>query len=229
MSSTGDALPITGPYPASDDQWKQWALSVFGGNDVRATAAAHAAALARSAGASSDDLFAAARAAYDNPGPAATSAAITGASDAVIRPSGRLVLGFALVGILVVGIPAVIVRSGTGSVIPVIGAAAVIMVVWFVLSARSNIRVDGATITVQGLLHRRAFNRLDVRQIAVQSRVNELGTPNPPMKGFVAAFVAGDFSHLFELRQGAWTRSDIDKIGAALGVRVVDDSEPSVI
>jgi hypothetical protein len=229
MSSTGDVLPLTSGAPATDDQWKQWAVSVFGGNEARATAAAHAAALARSAGASSDELFAAARAAYDNPGPGATAAAIAGAHDAVIRPSGRRILAFILVGILVASVPAVIARVGSGGAVLVIGAAAVIFIVWYALSIRSNVRVNGATITVQGVLHRRVFQVLDVRQITVQPRATELGARNGPLRGqFLASFIGSDFSHLFELRQGAWTRTDIDKIGAALGVQVVDDSETSV-
>jgi hypothetical protein len=229
MSGTGDARPLSSADPASDDQWKQWALSVFGGNEARATAAAQAAASARSAGASSDDLFAAARAAYNNLGTGPSAVAIAGAHDAVIRPSGRRVLAFTLAGILIVGTAAVIARSGSGSVIPVIGAAVVIMGVWYGLSARSNVRVAGPTITVQGVLHRRVFERLDVRQITVQPRAKELGAPNGRLRGqFLASFVAGDFSHLFELRQGAWTRSDIDKIGAAIGVQVEDDAQASV-
>jgi hypothetical protein len=212
MSGTGDARPLSSADPASDDQWKQWALSVFGGNEARATAAAQAAASARSAGASSDDLFAAARAAYNNLGTGPSAVAIAGAHDAVIRPSGRRVLAFTLAGILIVGTAAVIARSGSGSVIPVIGAAVVIM-----------------GVTVQGVLHRRVFERLDVRQITVQPRAKELGAPNGRLRGqFLASFVAGDFSHLFELRQGAWTRSDIDKIGAAIGVQVEDDAQASV-
>jgi hypothetical protein len=49
------------------------------------------------------------------------------------------------------------------------------------------------------------------------------------MRGqFLASFVGDDFGHLFELRQGAWTRKDIDRIGSAIGVQVVDDAMPSI-
>ena len=38
-----------------------------------------------------------------------------------------------------------------------IGAAAVIMGVWYALSLRSSVRVLGPTVSVQGVLHRREF------------------------------------------------------------------------
>jgi hypothetical protein len=49
------------------------------------------------------------------------------------------------------------------------------------------------------------------------------------MRGqFLASFVGEDFTHLFELRQGAWTRADVDRIGSAIGIQVIDDATPSV-
>jgi hypothetical protein len=237
MSTAGDGLPLAGLDPNTDAQWKQWALSVFGGNEVRATAAAQAAAAARRAGASSDELFAAAREAYN--GATLPASAMSGtpssaglhadASDCIVRPSGRSILGLSLVGILIAGIGAVIVRSGVASVIPVIAFAAVVMAIWYALSLRSSVRIAGDSVSVQGVLHRRAFRRLDVRQITVQPRSRQLGVVNGPMRGqFLASFVGEDFTHLFELRQGAWTRADIDRIGSAIGVQVVDDAAPSV-
>ncbi len=150
MSTLGDSVPLVSTDASTDADWKQWALSVFGGNEARATAAAQAAAAARRAGATNDALFAAARAAYDTAGsptadvslpPAGLGGATT---DCVVRPSGRGILGVGLVVILVAGIGSVIVRSGTSSVVPVVGAAAVIMGVWFALSLRSSVRVLGA-------------------------------------------------------------------------------------
>jgi hypothetical protein len=236
VSTLGDSAPLASADASTDADWKQWALAVFGGNEARATAAAQAAAAARRAGATSDALFAAARAAYDTAGspswtdvslPPAGSGGAT--ADCVVRPSGRGILGVSLVVILVAGIGSVIVRSGTGSVVPVVGAAAVIMGVWFALSLRSNVRVSGPTVSVQGVLHRREFPRLGVRQITVQPRARQLGLVNSPLRGqFLASFVGDDFAHLFELRQGAWTRTDIDRIGSAIGVQVIDDSAPSI-
>ena len=235
MSTLRDSVPLAGADASTDAAWKQWALSVFGGNEARATAAARAAAAARSAGASSDALFAAARAAYDtadSPLGTDVSSPPAGASattDCVVRPSGRGILGVSLVVILVAGIGSVIVRSGTGSVVPVVGAAAVVMGVWFALSLRSSVRVSGPTVFVQGVLHRREFPRLRVRQITVQPRARQFGLVNSPLRGqFLASFVGDDFAHLFELRQGAWTRTDIDRIGSAIGVQVIDDSAPSI-
>ena len=122
MSTFGDRPPLASANAPTDADWKRWALAVFGGNDVRAAAAAHAAAAAQYAGASSDALFAAARAAYDAAGSPSVlgvspSAAAHGgaAVDCVVRPSGRAILGVSLVVILVAGIGSVIVRSGTGS------------------------------------------------------------------------------------------------------------------
>ena len=237
MSTAGDALPLAGTAPNTDAQWKQWAVAVFGGNEIRATAAAQAAAAARRAGASSDELFAAAREAYNTAtlpagavGGTSSSAAPRAASpDSVVRPSGRGILGVSLVGILVAGIGAVIVRTGVASVVPVIGVAAVVMAIWYALSLRSSVRIAGDSVYVQGVLHRREFRRLDVRQITVQPRSRQLGVINGPMRGqFLASFVGEDFRHLFELRQGAWTRADVDRIGAAIGVQVIDDATPSV-
>jgi hypothetical protein len=237
MSTVGDALPSGGPEENTDAQWKQWALAVFGGNDVRATAAAQAAAVARRAGASSDQLFASAREAYNTAtlpetaiGKTASWAGPhTNAADCIVRPSGRGILGLSLVGILVAGIGAVIVRSGIASVVPVIVVAAVVMAIWYGLSVRSSVRVAGDSVYVQGVLLRREFRRLDIRQITVQPRSRQLGMINGPMRGqFLASFVGEDFTHLFELRQGAWTRGDVDRIGSAIGVQVIDEATPSV-
>jgi hypothetical protein len=228
---------LANPDPNSEDQWKRWALTVFGGNESRATAAAQAAAAARSSGASSDALFAAARDAYNNATiPASAAGVISSATgphadaiDCAVRPSGRGALGLILLGILVVGIGAVILRSGTGSVVPVISFAAVVMAIWYALSLRSSVRIVGPSVVVQGVLHRREFRRLDVRQITVQPRSRQFGWVNGPMRGqFLASFVGDDFAHLFELRQGAWRRADIDRIGSAIGVQVIDDQTPSV-
>ncbi len=142
------------------------------------TAAAQAAAAARRAGASSDELFAAAREAYNTAtlpagvmgGTSLSAGPRADAADWVIRPSARGVLALCLVGILVVGIGAVIVRSGVASVVPVIGFAAVVMAIWYALSLRSSVRIAGDSVYVQGVLHRREFRRLDVRQITVQPR-----------------------------------------------------------
>ena len=236
MSTTGDALPVGGAFPNSDEQWRQWALTVFGGNHARAAAAAAAAAAARSAGASSDDLFAAARAAYDDPPAASTGAALqpsmlafTDTTARVVRPTGRNALGFSVAGILLVGIVDVFARLESTYVAPAILVAAVALGVWYALSCRCSVRVEGSGVTVQGMLHRRAFPRLDVRQLTVQPRSRQFGVSNGPLRGqFLASFAGDDFSHLFELRQGAWTRSDIDRIGAALGVDVVDDPTSSI-
>jgi hypothetical protein len=242
VSTTGDALPITAAAgPATDDQWLQWALTVFGGNHARAAAAAAAAAEARQAGASSDDLFAAAQAAYNNP---LAGAAPAGATETplvpeqvifkdptarVIRPTGRSALGLAVAGILLAGIIDVLARFHSSSIAPVILVLALVLGVWYALSLRSSIRIVGGTVAVQGMVHRRIFRRLDVRQITVQPRSRQLGVANGPLPGqFLASFVGSDFSHLFELRQGAWTRADIERIGAAIGVDVVDDTTPSV-
>ncbi len=236
MSTTGDALPITAPVPTTDDQWLQWALTVFGGNHARASAAAAAAAEARKAGASSDALFAAAKAAYDNPLERAAPAPLVpeqvvfkDTTARVIRPTGRSVLGLAVAAILLTGIIDVFARFESNYIAPVILVLALILGVWYALSLRSSIRVVGGTVAVQGVLHRRVLRRLDVRQITVQPRSRQGGVANGPLRGqFLACFVGDDFSHLFELRQGAWTRADIDRIGAAIGVDVVSDTTPSV-
>lgn len=237
MSTAEDALPSGSPDPNTDAQWKQWALAVFGGNEIRAAAAAQAAAAARRAGASSDELFATAREAYNNAtlparaigGTSSPAGPHTDAADCVVRPSGRGILGLSLVVILVAGIGAVSVRSRTASVIPVIAFAAIVMAIWYALSLRSSVRIAGDSVYVQGVLHRREFRRLDVRQITVQPRSRQLGIINGLMRGqFLASFVAGDFAHLFELRQGGWTRADIDRIGSAIGVQVIDEVTPSI-
>ena len=236
MSTIGDSAPSASADASTDAEWKRWALAVFGGNEARATAAATAAAAARRAGATGDALFAAARAAYDTAGslsgldasvpPAGSGEAST---DCVVHPSGRGILVASLVVILIAGIGSVIVRSGTGSVVPVVGAAAVVMAAWYALSLRSTVRISGPTVFVQGVLHRREFPRLRVRQITVQPRARQLGLVNSPLRGqFLASFIGDDFSHLFELRQGAWTRADIDRIGSAIGVQVIDNSAPSI-
>ncbi len=238
MSTVGDSLPLPVARATTEDEWKQWALAVFGGNQARATAAAQAAAAARNAGASSDELFAVARAAYENVGSLAgtdllpTSPAGSGGEVAActVRPSGREILGATLIGILATGIVALIVRSGINSILPVVPAAAAIMGGWYALSLRSSVSITRSSVCVQGVLHRREFRRLDVRQITVQPRSPLFGLfTNGPMRGqFLASFVGDDFGHLFELRQGAWTRTDIDRIGSAIGVQVVDDATPSI-
>lgn len=236
MSTTRDALPATGDRPNSEDQWRQWALTVFGGNHARASAAATAAAAARRAGASNDDLFAAARAAY-NDAPAISAVAPATQSNValadtaarVVRPTGRNGLGLSVAGILVVGIADVFARLASNVVAPVILVIALILGAWYALSLRCSVRIAGSAVSAQGPLHRRAFRRLDVRQITVQPRSRQLGMRNSALRGqFVASFVGSDSSHLFELRQGAWTHHDIERIGAALGVDVVDDTTPSV-
>lgn len=58
VSTLGDSVPLASAEASTDAEWKQWALAVFGGNEARATAAAQAAAAARTAGATSDALFA---------------------------------------------------------------------------------------------------------------------------------------------------------------------------
>jgi hypothetical protein len=239
VATTGDALPITETMPTTDDPWLQWALSVFGGNHVRASAAAAAAAQARGAGASSDDLFAAARAAYNNPPAAAVEARVETANvafaatrDRVLRPTGRSTLGLSVATILLAGIVDVVARFHSEFIAPVILVLALVLGVWFALSLRSSVRIAGAQIVVQGFLQRRVLSRIDIRQITIQPRshqVFQLVGRNGPMRGqFLASFVGDDFSPLFELRQGAWTRPDIEKIGAAIGVDVVDDSTPSI-
>jgi hypothetical protein len=238
VSTVGDPLPLPVASPTTEDEWRQWALAVFGGNQARATAAAQAAAAARNAGASGDELFAAARAAYENAGSlagtdlfrASPAGSVGEATDCIVRPSGRGTLGATLIGILAAGIVALIVRSGISSVLPVVPAAAVIMGAWYALSLRSSVSITRSSVCVQGVLHRREFRRLDVRQITVQPRSPLFGPfTNSPMRGqFLASFVGDDFGHLFELRQGAWTRRDIDRIGSAIGVQVVDDTTPSI-
>jgi hypothetical protein len=236
MSTFGGSSEPGGAAASAED-WKKWALAVFGGNDVRASAAAAAAAASRAAGASNDELFAAAQAAYENAGssslgqpqPQSPSAMVSAPADCTVRPSGRGALGITLIGILLVGIVAVLVRSGANSVVPVVGAAALIMGAWYALSLRSSVMIAGPNVCVQGVLHRREFRRLDIRQIAVQPRARQLGIINGPLRGqFFASFLGNDFAHLFELRQGAWTRTDIDRIGSAIGVQVVEDSTPSI-
>lgn len=239
MSTTEDAFPLTATVPSTDDQWLQWALTVFGGNHARASAAAAAAAEARRAGASSDDLFAAAQAAYNNPLAGATPAPIVpervvfkDATARVIRPTGRSALGLTVAAILLAGIIDVFARFDSSYIAPAILVLALILGGWFALSLRTSVRIAGGTVAVQGLLHRRVFRRLDVRQITVEPRSRQWGQrglPNGPIRGqFLASLVGDDFSHLFELRQGAWTRADIDRIGAAIGVDVVNESTPSV-
>lgn len=236
MSTTGDALPITTAMPTTDDQWLQWALSVFGGNHARATAAAAAAAAARKSGASSDVLFAAAQAAYSKPLAGATAAPPVRAevvfkdeAARVIRPTGRNALGLSVAAILLAGIIDVFARFHSSYVAPVILVVALVLGVWYALSLRTSVRVLGGTVAVQGMLFRRVFRRIDVRQVTIQPRSRQLGMANGPLRGqFLASLVGDDFSHLFELRQGAWTRSDIDRIGAAIGVDVVSDTTPSV-
>jgi hypothetical protein len=236
VSTSGDGLPVTTAVPTTDDQWLQWALSVFGGNHARAAAAAAAAAEARKAGASSDALFAAAQAAYNNPLAGAAAAPLVpeqvvfkDATARVVRPTGRSALGLSVAAVLLAGIVDVLARFHSDYVAPVILVLALVLGVWYALSARSSVRVLGGTVAVQGMLHRRLFRRIDVRQITVQPRARQGGMSNGPLRGqFLASFVGDDFSHLFELRQGAWTRSDIERIGAAIGVDVVSDTTPSV-
>jgi hypothetical protein len=236
VSTTGNAPPITTTVPTTDDQWLQWALSVFGRNHARAAAAAAAAAEARRAGASSDSLFAAAQAAYSNPPAGATAAPLVpeevvfkDPTARVIRPTGRNALGLAVAALLLAGIIDVLARFESNSIAPVILVLALVLGAWYALSLRSSIRVVGGTVAVQGMLHRRVFRRIDVRQITVQPRSRQVGMANGPLRGqFLVSFVGDDFSHLFELRQGAWTRSDIERIGAAIGVDVVNDTTPSV-
>ncbi|MGA7988590.1 MAG: hypothetical protein WCB51_09355 [Candidatus Dormiibacterota bacterium] len=239
MSTTGAALPITTTVPTTDEQWLQWALTVFGGNHARATAAAAAAAEARRAGASSDALFAAAHAAYNKPLAAATAAPVMPAKvmfkDAgarVIRPTGRSALGLTVAAILLAGIIDVFARFESNDIAPAILVLALVFGGWFALSLRSRVRIIGDTVAVQGMLHRRVFRRIDVRQITVQPRSRQWyqwGGPNGPVRGqFLVSFVDEDFAHPFELRQGAWTRADFDRIGAAIGVDVVIDSNPSI-
>jgi hypothetical protein len=236
VATTEDALPIAGTTPNTDDQWMQWALSVFGGNHARAAAAAAAAAAARGAGASGDDLFAAAQAAYNNPPAAAiaarvvnTDVAFAATPDRVLRPTGRSSLGLAVAALLLAGIVDVVARFQSETVAPVILVLALVLGVWFALCLRSSVRIAGAQVVVQGVLHRRVLQRIDIRQIAVQPRARQFSMSNSALRGqFLASFVGDDFSHLFELRQGAWSRADIERMGAAIGVDVVDDSTPSV-
>ena len=234
MFTVGDSLPHAGAGAATEDEWKQWALVVFGGNEARATAAARAAAAARNTGASDDEVFAVARAAYDTLGlregtdlsSASPAGARGDATNCIVRPSGRGVLGVKLIGALVAGIVALIARSELSAVVPAVPAAAVIYGAWYAVSLRSSVTISERTVCVQGGLRRREFGRLDVRQITVQPRSRMFGLFRNNQ--FLASFVADDFAHLFELRQGAWTRTDIDRIGTAIGVQVVDDLTPSI-
>jgi hypothetical protein len=222
--------------PTTDDQWLQWALSVFGGNHARASAAAAAAAEARRAGASSDVLFAAARAAYTDPLAGAAAAPPVPAqvvfkdtTARVIRPTGRSVLGLTVAAILIAGIVDVFARFQSSYVAPVILGLALVLGIWYALSLRCSVRVVGATVAVQGALHRQGFRRMDIRQITVRPRISRFGMSNDPIRGqFLASLTGENFAHLADLSQRPWTRADIARIAAAIGVDVVNETTPAI-
>ena len=214
---------------ASPERWQEWALAVFGGNQARAAAAARAARTAKIAGASADSVFAAARAAYDAEQPEAEGPAnrAGAATNVVLRPSGRRAFTIATLTTASSGVFGLVIRYGNNSFWFWMPATVLVVASWY-LALRSRVRIAGDRAIVQGLLRKREFSRLAVRQITVQPWNPSWYLSDPADNGkWTARFVANDFSTLFELRQGAWTRADIDAIGSAIGVRVVDDDTPN--
>jgi len=233
VESDEDRTPT---IPGSEDQWTEWALVVLGGNLSRAAAAGRAAVAAQSAGASADEAFAAAKSAY---AAAHEPADLEGGRDAspraihldeapsVLRPSGARRLGLSLLGALALGVLLSIAKYGTDGALPATVIAGGVFGVWYLLCLRPSVRVAGSSVTVQGPITRRELRRLDVRTIVVQPSTPWWNLAGGAGRQFIASIVGEDSSTLFVLRQGAWTRADIDRVGAAIGVRVAESLEPS--
>jgi len=204
-------------------QWKELALATLGGNELRASAAARAAAAAEAAGHSADESFDAARTAYE--AAEAPAILIDGARPAiVVRPSGGRRFLLLVVGAVVLGVGAAIIRFGSQGLLPMIGATACGGVLIFGLWMRCVVVVEGRTISVQGPLRRRQLDQLAISEIVVQPWNPWWLIRSPLVRPwFVATFVGDNGSTLLEMPQGAWTAVDIARIGTAIGVRVSQD------
>ena len=206
-----------------EERWKDLALATLGGNELRASAAARAAAAAEAAGHSADESFDAARDAYQAAGAPATP--MDGARPAlVVRPSGGKRFLLVLIGAVVLGVGASIVRFGSQGLLPTIGASVCGAVLIYALWMRCSVVVEGRTISVQGPLRRRRLDQLAISEIVVQPWNPWWLIRSPLVKPwFVATFVAANGSTLLEIPQGAWTAVDIARIGTAIRVRVSQD------
>lgn len=206
-----------------EEQWKDLALATLGGNEVRASAAARAAAAAEAAGHSADESFDAAREAYQ--AAEVPAIPIDGARPAiVVRPSGGRRFLLLLVGAVVLGVGATIVRFGSQGLLPTIGASVCGGALLYALWMRCMVVVEGRTVSVQGPLRRRRLDQLAISEMVVQPWNPWWLIRSPLVKPwFVATFVGDSGSTLLEMPQGAWTAVDIARTGAAIGVRVSRD------
>jgi len=206
-----------------EERWKDLALATLGGNELRASAAARAAAAAEAAGHSADESFDAGRDAYQAAEAPATP--MDGARPAlVVRPSGGQRFLLVLIGAVVLGVGASIVRFGSQGLLPTIGASVCGAVLIYALWMRCSVVVEGRTISVQGPLRRRRLDQLAISEIVVQPWNPWWLIRSPLVKPwFVATFVAANGSTLLEIPQGAWTAVDIARIGTAIRVRVSQD------
>ena len=205
--------------PASEAQWKEWALTVFGGNELRATAAARAAMRSRERGHTPNETFIAAKTAYEQAKfePGAAVGAPT-----VVAPSGGRVLRHSLTAAVLAGVIASVLRFGVKGLFLTIVAAIGCVATLYALSMRCKVIVQGQTVRIRGRFIQKTVSRLDVRQITVQPWTPWWGFQGwaGANRRFVALVIGNDERTLATMRLGAWTRSDIDRVGELVGVRV---------
>ena len=168
-----------------EERWKDLALATLGGNELRASAAARAAAAAEAAGRSADKSFDAARDAYQAAEAPATP--MDGARPAlVVRPSGGKRFLLVLIGAVVLGVGASIVRFGSQGLLPTIGASVCGAVLIYALWMRCSVVVEGRTISVQGPLRRRRLDQLAISEIVVGLRLIRRGSTSGDLSHFLA-------------------------------------------
>lgn len=163
---------------ATEEQWRQLALATFGGNEIRAAAAARAAVAAQASGAPADDAFAAASKAYsaapaEDPQQAATGGTTPASDRVIIRPRGGGALAATLAGAIISGAIIYVIRFHSSFLFLclLVGCIAA-YVLWFGASLRESVIVRGQSVTVRGLVRTKSFHRADVDRIVVLHGTN---------------------------------------------------------
>lgn len=225
MAQSGQpAGPLTA---ATEEQWRQLALTTFGGNTLRAAAAARAAIHAQASGASADDAFTAASRAYAAPLTENNLGVLTkdhapAVGGVVIRPSGGRALAATLASAIIAGAFTYIVRFRNSTLfVSLLAVCIIVYTVWLGVSLRASVLVQGESVTLRGLTRNTTLRRGDIDRIVV---VHDTGQWLHRRRPSFTVWLFGSESTLAQIRQGAWTRPDVARLGASIGVRVEDEN-----